>query len=84
MAYVTAKGDVTFYIRSTGELVEGVQKLLDWQIAGLSKTATGYGTKIPTSFIVNYKGRQRRVYQNVYSNVASSYIIVDKIKVFLS
>lgn len=47
-----------------------------WHGKGLSKTASGYGKKIETSHKVNYKGRLRRVYCDVYSNAGSYYIIV--------
>ena len=84
MSYVTRNGEVTFYVRSTGETVDAIQKPLDWQIMGLSKTATGYGKKIPTSLMINYEGRLRRVYQDVYSNSGVSYIIVKGQKVTLA
>lgn len=54
---------------------------LDWQREGLSKTATGYGTKIPTTYVLDYMGRARRIYTDIYSNVGRSYIIVNKQKV---
>ncbi|QHR67899.1 hypothetical protein mistaenkt_11 [Escherichia phage mistaenkt] len=53
------------------------QHILDWQLAGLQKTATGYGKKIPTSWKVRYLGKLRRIYQDVYSNSGVSYIIVN-------
>ena len=59
------------------EDLQAEQHLLDWQIAGLQKTATGYGTKIPTSWKVRYLGKLRRIYQDVYSNSGVSYIIVN-------
>lgn len=54
---------------------------LDWQRRGLQKTATGYGTKIPTSHTVNFQGRERRIYVDVYGNAGYTYIIVNKEKV---
>lgn len=53
------------------------QHILDWQLAGLQKTSTGYGKKIPTSWKVRYLGKLRRIYQDVYSNSGVSYIIVN-------
>ena len=50
-------------------------KLLSWQAAGLSYTASGYGTKIPTNQMVQAFGRWYRVYADCYSNVASCYIV---------
>ena len=59
------------------------QHILNWQVAGLQKTATGYGKKIPTSWKVYYEGRLRRIYQDVQSNSALSYIIVKGKKLHL-
>lgn len=56
---------------------------LAWQVARLQKTASGYGTKIPTCYTVKYQGRERRIYADCYSNVASTYIIVNGEKVFV-
>lgn len=47
-----------------------------WHERGLQKTASGYGKKIPTRHKVNYKGRLRRVYCDVFSNSGHCYIIV--------
>ena len=52
-----------------------------WHTAGKQKTASGYGTKIETSHKVNYKGRDRRVYADQYSNSAYTYIFVKGEKV---
>lgn len=56
---------------------------LAWQVAGLQKTASGYGTKIPTRYTVTYQGKVRRIYADCCSNVASTYIIVNSEKVFV-
>ena len=50
-------------------------KYLLWQERGLSYTATGYGSKIPTSYMVRYNNRWHRVYCAVYSNNGTCYII---------
>lgn len=42
---------------------------------GLSYTATGYGSKIPTQYKVKYEGRLYRVYCHIYSNSGTCYII---------
>lgn len=42
--------------------------------AGLSYTASGYGARIPTPYMVKWLGRWRRVYAACFSNVASYYI----------
>ena len=41
---------------------------------GLSYTATGYGNRIPTVYMVQWQGRWRRVYAACYGNAASTYI----------
>lgn len=66
------------------EDLQAEQHLLDWQVAGLQKTNTGYGTKIPTSWKVRYSGKLRRIYQDVYSNSGVSYIIVNGKKLYLA
>ena len=47
---------------------------LPWQRAGLSYTATGYGNKIPTRYMVRFANRWRRVYVTVWSNSGACYI----------
>ncbi|URY12621.1 hypothetical protein [Shigella phage ESh21] len=66
------------------EDLQAEQHLLAWQVAGLQKTATGYGKKIPTSWKVRYLGKLRRIYQDVYSNSGVSYIIVSGKKLHLA
>ena len=44
-------------------------------INGLSFTASGYGRKIPTQYMVNLGNRWHRVYCVIYSNIGSIYII---------
>lgn len=43
-------------------------------LAGLSYTATGYGKRIPTTTMVLFNGRWRRVYVCCYSNSGTAYI----------
>ena len=50
------------------------QKFLPWQTRGLMYTATGYGSKIPTSWQIKYEGRWRRVYCRIYSNSGTLFI----------
>lgn len=52
-----------------------------WQVQGLTKTRTGYGIKIPTSYTVKYQGRERRIYCDTYSNTGHTYIIIKGEKV---
>ena len=49
-------------------------KALDWQEAGLQQTATGYGKRLTTRYMINLEGRWRRVYSVCYSNCATHYI----------
>lgn len=42
--------------------------------AGLSYTATGYGNRIPTQYMVRFNGRWRRVYCCIFSNSGTLYI----------
>jgi hypothetical protein len=45
-----------------------------WQLKGLYYTATGYGKRIPTSKMVKWNGKWRRVYCCIYSNIGTYYI----------
>lgn len=56
------------------ESVPVKEKLLPWQERGLSYTATGYGRKIPTHYMVQHRGKWRRVYCCIFSNVGTLYI----------
>lgn len=48
---------------------------LPWQTQGLHFTASGYGSKIPTTYMANYLGRWHRVYCRIYSNSGTLYIM---------
>lgn len=50
------------------------QSLLPWQRAGLSYTATGYGPRIPSSFMVRYNNKWRRVYVACFGNAGTAYL----------
>lgn len=53
------------------------ERPLEWQRRGVQYTATGYGTKIPTSKVIKWSdGKVRRVYCDIYSNVGSCYCLV--------
>lgn len=45
-----------------------------WQEQELQFTASGYGRRIPTRYMVQWKGRWRRVYVCQYSNSGTAYI----------
>jgi hypothetical protein len=46
-----------------------------WQKRGLSFTASGYGSKIPTRYKVKVQGRWCRVYCCIYSNSGTCYVV---------
>lgn len=52
-----------------------------WQLKGLMYTATGYGSKIPTEYMVKLGSRWCRVYCAIYSNIGRSYIVSKGVKV---
>lgn len=56
------------------QATEAVPKPLWWQERGLSYTATGYGKRIPTQWLVKYNGKMRRVYCCIFSNIGTCYI----------
>jgi hypothetical protein len=46
-----------------------------WHKQGLQQTASGYGKKLTTKYIVNFCGKKHRVYAICFSNVACHYIL---------
>lgn len=54
--------------------VESKTNMMRHHKLGLSWTASGYGKRIPTSTMVKYQGKWRRVYCCVYSNSGTCYI----------
>lgn len=47
---------------------------LPWQKAGLTWTATGYGRRIPSRYMVRWGSKWRRVYVCQISNAGTAYI----------
>lgn len=45
-----------------------------WHDKGLSYTASGYGKRIPTRYMVRFNDKWRRVYCCIYSNAGTCYI----------
>lgn len=45
-----------------------------WHGTGRSYTASGYGARVPSPYMVRLTGKWRRVYLAVFSNAGSSYI----------
>jgi len=62
-------------------MVEHKEKPLRHHLAGLQYTATGYGSKIPTVYMVGFNGRWYRVYVAIFSNAGTSYVLIDGEKV---
>jgi len=60
--------------------LESKEQPLWWQKQGLSYTASGYGSRIPTSKMVRLPGeaRWRRVYCCCYSNAGTCYVLQGK------
>ena len=54
--------------------VEAKVSQLWWQEKGLSYTASGYGKRIPTRYMVQLNGKWRRVYCVIFSNSGTYYI----------
>ncbi len=46
------------------------------------RSATGYGTRIPTEYMVKWRGKWRRVYAICVSNAGSLYVRDGKTKIF--
>lgn len=59
------------------------EKPLYHHMHNLSYTASGYGHKIPTRYIVRLYNRWYRVYSMIYGNSGSLYIIVKKQIIFI-
>lgn len=57
---------------------ELVYSPLWWHKMGLTKTSTGYGTKIETPDKISFCGRLYRVYCDIYSNSGVCYITTKK------
>jgi hypothetical protein len=57
---------------------------LDWQKRGLSQTASGYGSKLTSSFKISYEGKLYRLYTICFSNSGSTYFTVKGRKIYVS
>jgi hypothetical protein len=58
--------------------------MLWWQKQGLQQTATGYGGKLTSPYMLETPdGRKRRVYAMCYSNAASHYVLIKGQTIFL-
>lgn len=54
--------------------VECRESPLWWHTRGLQYTASGYGARIPSRYMVKWSGRWRRVYVAQFANAGSAYI----------
>ncbi len=57
--------------------VENKEKPLYHHVNGLSYTATGYGSKLPSRYMVKFNNRWYRVYSICYSNVSTEYVLIN-------
>ena len=62
-------------------LINGIEytaayKPLWHHVRGLIQTATGYGRKLTTPYMVNYAGRNRRLYCCQISNTGTCYMVI--------
>lgn len=80
-----------FYVRTVGlsqtkrfTPVEHKIKPLWYHEAGLSQTATGYGGKLTTSYMVHYLNRWYRVYSMCYSNCSTEYILSKGVQLLIT
>jgi hypothetical protein len=77
IAEITYKGNL-FNGPTIGPLltknVEVKESYLWWQERQLMYTATGYGARIPTTYMVKVNNRWLRVYCRIYSNSGTFYI----------
>ena len=54
--------------------VDCIRKPLEHHKRGLMFTASGYGKRIPTEYMVKHNGKWKRVYTCCYSNTGTAYI----------
>lgn len=57
-----------------GAAVEVKESPLPWQAQGLQQTASGYGKRLATEYMVRVGGRWRRVYCYCFSNAGTLFI----------
>ena len=49
----------------------------------LSYTRSGYGSKLPTRYMMRYNNRLHRIYSICYSNVSTEYILVNGKRIYI-
>jgi len=74
--YPPPADDPSLWIFHGDTRLEACVRPLWWQVAGLSFTASGYGKRIPTQYMVRFPGerRWRRVYCCVFSNAGTCFV----------
>jgi hypothetical protein len=82
VAYCNTGCTQSWYLKSDMQFPSRENPLV-WQKQGLSYTATGYGSKIPTTKEVFILNRWRRIYSMVYGNAGSCYVIIENEIVFI-
>ncbi len=55
-----------------------------WHKRGLSKTASGYGGKIESSYKISFEGRLYRIYHTCYGNASSAWFTSKGRKVYVN
>lgn len=75
-AYIKFSSTRTDGSRDSFATIEVPAKIseLQWQKAGLHYTASGYGRRIPTRYMVRFGSRWRRVYAYQIRNAGTLYI----------
>ena len=64
--------------------VKGVRKPLWHHEHGLSYTASGYGSRLPTEWMIRHEKKLYRIYCVIYSNAGSIYVVIGKTRYYLS
>jgi hypothetical protein len=54
--------------------VDFIEKPMQHHLRGLQFTASGYGSRLPTVYMVRFNDKWRRVYARCFSNTATLYI----------
>lgn len=49
----------------------------------LNRSRSGYGSKIPTSYKINFNGKKYRIYCQIYSNNGTCYFITNKQRIIV-
>jgi hypothetical protein len=64
----------TRQVQIEGQSLSATYRPLWWHEKGLSYTASGYGGKIPTPWVVRVGSKTHRIYVAQYSNLGTAYI----------